>query len=99
MTAPVTGLPVAGKIGDDNQQARNRTHVHYQDYFTGDGSQTRFALSHTPRDTTQMAVYVAGLRLTPKIRATAYDFAMDGSVLVLTAAPSIGVHILVDEII
>lgn len=92
-------LPVAGKIGDDPQQRGNRTHIHYQDYFTGDGTETRFALSHTPRDTTQMAVYVAGLRLMPKQRAIAHDFTLDGSVLLLTTAPANLAPIVVDLVI
>lgn len=99
MTAPLTGIPTAGKIGDNDQQARNRTHQHKQDWFTGDGAKTRFALSFTPRDVTQMAVYVSGLRMRPKDRGTAYDFALDGSVLVLVVAPAIAANICVDEVI
>lgn len=96
-TSPTT--PVAGKIGDDEQTARNRTHQHFQDYFTGNGSKTRFALAHTPRDTTQMAVYVSGLRKLPKLLAAANDFSLDGSVLVFAAAPANLAPILVDTVI
>lgn len=77
-------------------QSKQRAHQHYQDWFTGDGVKTRFALSHTPRDVSQLAVYVAGLRKRPKDRATAFDFSLAGSVVVFVAAPAAAANIVVD---
>lgn len=92
-------IPVAGKIGDDPSQARNRTHQHFTNWFTGDGSKTRFALSFTPRDVSQVMAYVDGLRKRPADRGTAYDFLIDGSVIVFTVAPANTKAVCVDGVI
>lgn len=98
MTAPQR-LPVAGKIGDDNQQARNRTHVHYTNWFTGDGTTTRFPLAFTPRDVSQVMVLVDGMRKRPADRGVAYDFSLSGTVIVFTTPPANTKHVCVDGVI
>ena len=49
------GVPAAGKIGDDPQQARNRTHQHYTEFQTGNGSATLFFLQKTPANLTEVS--------------------------------------------
>lgn len=89
-------IPVAGKIGTDDQQARNRTHQHYTQAATGDGSTTFFALLKTPSNPSQIMVYVAGLRLTASNRGVANDYTVTGSTITFTAAPANGVPITFD---
>lgn len=94
---PPLELPVTGRSANQGHQPLTRSHVHAQEWFTGDGTKTVFALSFTPRDTSQLAVYVGGARLRPADRGTAYDFTIDGTKLVLTAAPVLGTAICIDE--
>lgn len=83
-----TPLPVAGKIGDDDQQARNRTHRHYIEWFIGDGATLEFVLSKTPANVSQLMVFVAGLLMRPNDRATVYDYALNGARVKFTVAPA-----------
>jgi hypothetical protein len=95
MTAP-QNIPAAGKIGTDDQQARNRTHSHYTQQLVGDGVTTFFALLKTPANVSQIMVYVAGLRLIPSDRGTPNDYTVNGSTITLTVAPVNGVPITFD---
>jgi len=81
------GIQQGGKIGGTEQQKRNRTHQHYQDWAIGNGVKTVYWLTKTPRDTSQLAVYVNGLRKRPKERATAYDFSLSENRVTFVVAP------------
>lgn len=86
------------KGANQGPQPQQRAHQHYQQWATGDGVKTRFALEKTPRDVTQIAVYVAGLRKRPADRGVAFDFSLAGSVVVLVAAPAAAAPVCFDVI-
>jgi hypothetical protein len=93
-----TAAPPA-KGANQGAQPKQRAHQHYQEWFTGDGVKTRFALAKTPRDVTQLAVYVAGLRKRPAERGVAFDFSLVGhGVLVFVAAPAAAANVCVDHV-
>lgn len=91
-------LPVGGKIGNDDVRARNRAHEHFTDWATGDGAKVLFFLSKTPRDPSQLWVYVDGKRMRPNDRATAYDFALSGNRVTFAVAPAAGKAITFDQV-
>jgi hypothetical protein len=95
-------LPVAQPAKGANQGAQQtqRAHQHYQQWATGDGVKTRFALTKTPRDVTQIAVYVAGLRKRPAERGVAFDFSLvnGNGVVLFVAAPAAAANICFDVV-
>ena len=85
----------------------NRTHQHYQLWFTGDGAKTEFFLTKNIGRPEDVAVYVDGARMRPKDKGTAYDFQIRGhtpgysgdkNAIKFTAAPANGVNVCVDII-
>lgn len=97
MKDDVTVAPAKG--ANQGNEARQRAHQHYTEWFTGDGVKTRFALAKTPRDDTQIAVYVAGLRKRPAARGVAFDFSLSGgNTVVFVAAPAAAANICVDHV-
>lgn len=92
------GTATPSKAANQGAQEKQRSHQHYQEWFTGDGVKTRFALAKTPRDATQIHVFVAGLRKRPAERGTAFDFSIAGSVLVFVAAPAAAANVCVDHV-
>lgn len=91
-------VPSTAQSANQGDQPRQRTHQHRQTWFTGNGTKTTFALPYTPRDLTQVAVYVAGLRKRPADKGTAFDFTITGSQLIFAVAPILGAAIGVDQV-
>jgi hypothetical protein len=96
-TAPST-IPIGGKIGDDDQQAWQRTHQHYTTTAVGDGATVLFPLPKTPSNASQLMVYVSGLRMTASNRGTANDYTIKGSTIVFAVAPAMSAPITFDLI-
>lgn len=94
-----TAAPPA-KGANQGAQPQQRAHQHYQQWATGDGVKTRFPLEKTPRDVTQIGVYVAGLRKRPADRGVAFDFALVNSnaVVLFLAAPAAAANICFDVV-
>lgn len=81
-------LPQSGKIGDDPQAQRVRTHQHYRSTDVGDGVKTVFFLPKTPANSDQLHVYVAGLLKTPAAPGVANDYALSANKVTFVAAPA-----------
>lgn len=92
------GAPSTVKIGGESTALPSRSHEHRQVWFTGDGTTTQYALDWTPRDVSQIAVYVAGARQRPADRGTAYDFSLTGSTITFSSAPAGSAAICIDEV-
>jgi hypothetical protein len=87
-SAPTGSFPVGGKIGADDQQARQRTHQHYTLGATGNGTQVLFPLTKTPSNASQIMVYVNGLRLTANAQGVTHDYSVNGATVTFTTAPA-----------
>jgi hypothetical protein len=94
--ADAPNTPIGGKIGTDDQQARNRTHQHYTTTATGNGTQTLFPLTKTPSNASQIMVYVNGLRMTATAQGVTNDYSVNGATVVFTSAPANAVKITFD---
>jgi hypothetical protein len=87
-SSPTGSFPIGGKIGADDQQARNRTHQHYTFSAKGDGTTKLFPLGKTPSNSSQLMVYVSGLRMTASNRGTPNDYTIVGSTVMFATAPA-----------
>jgi hypothetical protein len=88
-----SGIPHAGKIGDNEQAKGVRTHQHYRDDFVGDGVKTVFFLSKSPANSDQVLVFVSGLLKTPAAPGVANDYSLADNKITFTAAPAVGAKI------
>lgn len=84
-------IPQTSQSANQGAQPRTRTHQHYSERANGTGAKVLFALGHTPRDVTQLAVYVGGLRMRPKSRAVANDYSLFENRVTFVVAPAAGV--------
>jgi hypothetical protein len=91
-------IPQTTRSANQGAQSQARTHQHYQDWATGDGVKTLYFLTKTPRDVSQLAVYVNGARKRPKDRATAYDFSLSSNNVLFVVAPPNGQYVCFDII-
>jgi len=55
-----------------------RRHTHYDFWFTGNGAKTEYQISKTFEREEDVAVFVDGLCMRPKNRATNYDYQLRG---------------------
>lgn len=102
--APDLAVPVGPKARAP-ETLNAMAHRHYQQWVTGDGSTTEFALDVTVLRLEDVKVFRAGLLLRPSDRGTAYDyqvrgltpgFAGDSNRVRFTAAPGMGVAVCFD---
>lgn len=84
----VPTVPQAGKIGDDPQAQRVRTHQHYRSTAVGDGAKTAFFLPKTPTNSDQLHVYVSGLLKTPAAPGVPNDYSLSANKVTFVAAPA-----------
>lgn len=81
----------------DGTKAQSRTHRHYVQIATGDGTTTVFHLEHTPADFGDLHVHVDGAIKVPTMNAaTAHDYTWNPGTTTLTfaVAPASGKVIL-----